>query len=112
MDKIERRFRRKKGIRKKIYGTADKPRITVYRSNKHLWVQAVDDKFESTLSTSSDVENGVRNNKEGALRVGVKLADKLKQKKIKNAVFDRNGFIYHGVVKAVADGLRKGGIKV
>ncbi len=112
MNKIERRLRRKKGIRKNIYGIPSKPRITVYRSNKHLYVQAIDDLHGNTLCSSSDFDAGIRKNLKGASAVGLKLAEKLLKKNVKDAIFDRNGYIYHGLVKAVADGVRKGGIKV
>ncbi|KKK78581.1 hypothetical protein LCGC14_2842120, partial [marine sediment metagenome] len=77
MNKIEKRFRRKKGIRKKIYGTAEKPRITIFRSNKHIYVQAVDDRNETTIDYSSDFETKVKKNIDGAAEVGEKLAGKL-----------------------------------
>lgn len=112
MNKIEKRVRRKKGIRKKISGTAEKPRITVFRSNKHLYVQAIDDRNGTTIDYSSDFEAKVKKNIDGAAVVGEKLSEKLIKKKIKKAVYDRNGYIYHGVVKALADGVRKGGIKL
>lgn len=112
MDKYERRTRRKKGIRKNIHGTKVKPRISVYRSNRHIFVQALDDETGVTLCSASDIEAGVKRNTEGALTVGEKLAEKLKKGKVQEAVFDRNGFLYHGIVKSVADGVRKGGIKV
>ena len=112
MNKKERRLRRKKGIRKKIYGTPSKPRITVYKSNRHLYVQAIDDIAGKTVGSLSDFAAGVKCNLEGASKIGVKLADKLLEKKIKEGVFDRNGYVYHGLIKAVADGVRKGGIKV
>jgi large subunit ribosomal protein L18 len=112
MDKIERRFRRKKGIRKNISGTAVKPRITVFRSNKHLYAQAVDDLTGTTIVFSSDRDAKVKRNVEGASAVGEKLAGKLVEKKVKEAVYDRNGYVYHGLVKALADGVRKGGVKM
>ncbi len=112
MDKYERRTRRKKGIRKNIHGTKVKPRVSVYRSNRHIFVQAIDDENRVTLCSASDIEAGVKRNTEGALTVGEKLAEKLKMGKVQEAVFDRNGFLYHGIVKSVADGVRKGGIKV
>jgi large subunit ribosomal protein L18 len=112
MNKIERRVRRKKGIRKKIFGTPAKPRITIFKSNKHIYVQAVDDQLGRTIAYSSDVFTGVKKSKEGAVVVGEKLAEKLIGKEIKQAVFDRNGYLYHGLVKSVADGIRKGGVKV
>ena len=112
MKKNERRMRRKKGIRKAIHGSKAKPRITVFRSNKHIYVQAIDDDKGITLCSSSDVEAGVKKNCDGATRLGQKLAEKLKQAKIKQAVFDRNGYIYHGIVKSIAEGVRKDGIRV
>ncbi len=112
MNKIERRLRRKRGIRKKIHGIEKKPRISVTRSNKHLYVQAIDDNTGRTLGASSDMELKVRRNGEGAIAVGHDLAEKLLKAHIKEAVFDRNGYPYHGLVKGVAEGLRKGGIKV
>ena len=112
MNKIEKRIRRKKGIRKNITGTDAKPRITVFRSNKHIYAQAVDDLTGTTVGYSSDYEAKVKKNMEGASAVGEKLAKKLLEKKIKEAVYDRNGYVYHGVVKALADGIRKGGLKL
>jgi large subunit ribosomal protein L18 len=112
MDKNKRRTRRKKGIRKHISGTKAKPRVSVYRSNRHIFVQAIDDENGMTLCSVSDVETGAKSNTEGAHKVGEKLGEKLKQVKVQEAVFDRNGFVYHGVVKSVAEGIRKAGIKV
>jgi large subunit ribosomal protein L18 len=112
MDKIESRTRRKKGIRKKIYGTPDKPRITVFRSNRHLFVQAVDDTAGKTIASSSDIQSKVKRTKEGAVVVGEKLAEKLTGLQVQRAVFDRNGYLYHGVISAVAEGVRKGDIQV
>jgi large subunit ribosomal protein L18 len=112
MKKLQRRSRRKRGIRKKISGTKQKPRITVYRSNRHLYVQAIDDEAKNTLCSMSDTEAGVKSGCEGAFVIGQKLADKMKKVKVKEAVFDRNGYIYHGVVKSVADGVRKNGVKI
>jgi len=112
IDKIHRRIRRKKGIRKNIIGNSAKPRITVFRSNRHLYVQAIDDITGKTLSASSDSASGVKRNKEGASKVGLELAKDLQNKKITSGVFDRNGYIYHGIVQAVADGIRKGGVKL
>jgi large subunit ribosomal protein L18 len=112
MNKIERRMRRKRGIRKKIFGTNAKPRITVFKSNRHIYVQAIDDQLGRTLAHSSDAFAGSKRSKEGAVAVGEKLAEMLLGKEIKQGVFDRNGYLYHGLVKSVADGVRKGGVKV
>jgi large subunit ribosomal protein L18 len=116
MDKRQQRIRRKKGIRKKIYGTAEKPRISVFRSNKNLYVQAIDDTTGRTMGSSSDVKGlkkeGANTTREMALAIGEALARDLKEKKIERAVFDRNGYLYHGVVRSLAEGIRKGGIQV
>lgn len=112
MKKQDRRLRRKRGIRKKITGTTVKPRVSVYRSNRHIYVQAIDDELGKTLCSMSDREAGVKRTREGALAVGEKLGEKLKKAKVKEAVFDRNGYIYHGVVQGIADGIRKAGIQV
>ena len=112
MNKLERRLRRKKGIRKKIYGTSSKPRITVFKSNKHLYIQAIDDTVGNTVGATSDKQCKVKCNLEGASKIGEDLARKLTAKKIKVGVFDRNGYVYQGLVRAVAEGVRKGGIKV
>jgi large subunit ribosomal protein L18 len=112
MDKLERRLRRKKGIRKLISGTADKPRISVFKSNRHIYVQAIDDDKGMTIVSASDFEKGVKKNLHGATTIGELLAKRLKEKKIKEGVFDRNGYPYHGLVKAVCEGARKGGLKI
>lgn len=112
MNKLERRLRRKKGIRKKVHGTKYKPRITVFKSLKHIYVQVIDDEVGNTLCSSSDFEVKGKNNREGALLVGRALGDKLMNLKIKEAVFDRNGYLYHGIVRVIAEGVRQGGIKV
>jgi len=112
MNKIERRLRRKRGIRKKIYGTAEKPRITVFKSDRYIYVQAIDDDKGQTLCTSSNLKLKEKKTVEGASKVGKDLGKKLLELKIEKAVFDRNGYVYHGLVKALADGVRKAGIKM
>jgi large subunit ribosomal protein L18 len=112
INKQERHSRRKKGIRKRISGTAVKPRITVYKSNRHLYVQAIDDYAGNTVGASSDYDIGKKPTMKSATKIGGKLAEKLLKKKIKEAVFDRNGYPYLGLVKEVAEGIRKGGIKI
>ena len=112
MKKIERRLRRKKGIRKRINGTSDKPRVSVFKSNRHIYLQVIDDEKQVTLSSASDFDEGIRCDQAGAAVLGERLAKKLIEKKIKEAVFDRNGFPYHGIVKAVCEGMRKGGLKI
>lgn len=111
MTRQESRIRRKKTVRKKISGTADRPRVSVFRSNKHIYVQAIDDVAGVTLVALADTK--VKGDKtERSLSVGEQVGELLKKKKISSAVFDRNGYKYHGRVKAVAEGLRKSGIKV
>ena len=115
-EKASARSRRKVSIRKKIAGTAERPRLTVFRSAKHIYVQAVDDSTNTVLAAASDLEEGVKGQatgkkKDKAKAVGKELAKKLLAKNISLCVFDGNGFIYHGRVSAVADGAREGGLK-
>lgn len=116
LTKEQARRRRKARIRKKISGTAERPRMVVFRSNAHLYVQLVDDETGATLVSSSTLalakEKGKMNpNRETAAEVGKDIAGKAMERKIEQVVFDRNGYIYHGRVKALADGAREGGLK-
>ncbi len=104
------RKQRHKRVRAKISGTPQRPRISVFRSLKHTYAQLVDDSKGVTLVSANDY--GVKKNKtESAFAVGEELAKKAKEKKISEVVFDRGGYLYHGRVKAVAEGARKGGLK-
>lgn len=108
----ERRQRRVSG---KIFGTAQRPRLAVYRSNQHLYLQAIDDEARQTLAAASDI--GADNEKEGtkverAAAVAEELAVILKKKKIKNLVFDRRHYQYHGRVKVAAETLRAAGLNL
>ncbi len=115
------RLKRKNRIRKKIHGTTEKPRLTVFRSAKHIYAQLVDDTTGKTLTGVSSLNKELQasieevRKKEGKVGVsklvGKAIAEKAKKMKIEAVVFDRNGFIYHGRVKAVADGAREGGLK-
>lgn len=110
-----RRKRRKQHIRKRISGTPARPRMTVYKSNKHLYVQVIDDIAGVTVAAVSDLEadlKGGRPTVENASKIGEAIGSKLKKQKIETVVFDRNGYPYHGVVKAIAEGTRKAGIKL
>ncbi|MCS7281340.1 MAG: 50S ribosomal protein L18 [Desulfobacterota bacterium] len=115
-EKEERRRRRHKRIRKKIFGTAERPRLCVYKSLKHMYAQLVDDESRrvitgvSTLTPSirSEIKNG--GNKEAAKLVGKMIAEKALALGITKVVFDRNGFKYHGRVKALADAAREAGL--
>jgi len=113
-DKLERRTRRKHHIRKRVVGTPERPRLTVFRSAKQIYAQVVDDVDGKTLVSASSLK---RDASEGggkisvAEAVGAAVAEACKEKGINKVVFDRNGYIYHGRVKAVADGARKGGLE-
>jgi len=110
-----RRFRRKKRIRRKIQGTAERPRMAVYRSPRHLYVQLVDDAAGKTLLSMSTRDKDIVSQKENktakARLLGGLLAKKAESKKIEKLVFDRKGYRYHGRVKALAEATRKAGLK-
>src|SRR5262245_50225263 len=111
------RLRRKERVRKKILGTDALPRVCIYRSNKHIYAQVITDDQGKTLATvstlSKDFTDGAKKSKrvEAAKQVGLALAKVCKDKNIIQVVFDRNGFLFHGRVKAIADGAREGGLK-
>jgi large subunit ribosomal protein L18 len=111
------RLRRKARVREKIRGTDARPRVCVFRSNKHIYAHVISDDQGKTLVTVSTLSKelaGTAQKKKGvdvAKQVGLALANVCKQKNITQVVFDRNGFLYHGRVKAVADGAREGGLK-
>ena len=106
-----------KRIRKKVAGTAERPRLCVHFSGKHVYAQVVDDDAGKTLSAAGTTEKAVlgknkaMSNRASAEMVGKIIAERAKGKKIDNVVFDRGGFIYHGKVKALADAAREGGLK-
>lgn len=109
-----RRNRRKLHIRKRVSGTVERPRISVFKSNRHLYVQVVDDLEGKTLLSASSRAGetlGLKPTVADAEKLGLALGKLMKDKKITRAVFDRNGNLYHGVVKAIADGARKAGIE-
>ena len=113
-DKDRKRFKRKMHIRKRIFGTSERPRMTVFRSNKRISVQIIDDERGATLVAVSTLEKDFRSlkvNVESGAKVGEEIGKRLKEKNIDSVVFDRNGYLYHGVIKAVADGARQTGIK-
>jgi large subunit ribosomal protein L18 len=110
-----KRMKRKASIRKKIRGTEERPRLTVYKSNTHTYVQVIDDDAGKTIAAASNLEKDHRDipNKVAALgKLGELIGERLKAKKITAVVFDRNGYRYHGKVKAIADGARKAGISL
>jgi len=111
--KLER-TRRHKRVRTKISGTAERPRLCVFRSNSNLYVQVIDDVAGNTLVSASTLDKEVKTkhaNKEAAKEVGTLIAKKAIEKNITEVVFDRGGYIYHGVVKELAEAAREGGLK-
>jgi large subunit ribosomal protein L18 len=114
VNKDRKRLKRKTHIRKYIFGNSERPRMTVFRSNRSLSIQIVDDSRGYTLVSASTLEKELRNikaNAEGAVQLGEIMGKRLLEKNIKSVVFDRNGYLYHGLVKAMADGARKAGIQ-
>ena len=130
-DKLSKRIRRHKRVRAKIRGTADRPRLSVFRSSRHVWAQLIDDVAARTVVAASSKEfhgeprktKGKKQMKdkdqkigasktETAEKIGKIIAERALKKKIMRVVFDRGGYKYHGAVKAVAEGARKGGLKL
>jgi len=109
------REKKKRKIRGIVSGSAERPRLSVFRSARHIYVQAIDDVAQKTLTTASSLEKDFSlasgGNKAAAKEVGRLIAERLQAKDIKEVVFDRNGFIYHGRIKEVADGAREAGLK-
>lgn len=114
LSKLEKRIRIKRRVRGKISGSSELPRLSVYKSNKEIYAQLIDDKNGTTLASASSREKGVDakgTKTEISAAVGKAIAAKAIAAGIENIVFDRNGFVYHGRVKALADGAREGGLK-
>jgi len=109
--KIERRIKIKYRVRKNISGTAERPRMTVFRSNKQIYVQIINDLTGTTLASASSLGMEAMPKKEQAQKVGELAAKKALEAGITAVVFDRNGYLYHGRVKEVADAARNGGLK-
>ena len=110
--RFARRLRTKRSIRSKVHGTAARPRLTVFRSNRNIYAQLVDDQSGHTLVAASTLEKDheASNPIEAGQVVGRKLAERAQSKGIASAVFDRNGYRYHGRVKSLAEGARKAGL--
>ena len=111
-----RRTRRRIGIRKRIVGTPQRPRLSIYRSLNHIYAQVIDDMAGTTLASASSRDKGVKvgdnaGNSEAAKAVGVVLAERAKNAGVESVVFDRGGFKFHGRVKALADAARENGLK-
>jgi len=114
VEKDRKRLKRKVHIRKRIAGTADRPRMTVFKSNRSLSIQIIDDTKGHTLASASTLEKELKTlkaNVAGAGQLGEVMGKRLIEKNIKTVVFDRNGYLYHGLVKAMADGARKAGVE-
>ena len=112
--KREARIRRHRRVRKKVRGTAERPRLAVYRSNKHISAQVIDDRTGRTLAAATTLEADLKctgGNVEGATKVGTLLAERAKAAGIDAVVFDRGGNRYHGRIKALADAAREGGLE-
>ncbi len=115
--KEEIRERRKQSIRKKVAGTTERPRLSVFRSAKHIYAQVVDDVSGKVLATASTLDETIKGEAAGqkkterAKKVGAAIAFRLKARGIEKVVFDRNGYIYHGRVQALADAAREAGLK-
>ena len=108
------RERRHKRVRNKISGTAERPRLCVYRSNKNLFVQVIDDVNGTTLAQASTLDKEIKTkhaNVEAAKEVGALIAKRAGDKKIKTVVFDRSGYLYHGVIKELAEAAREAGLE-
>ncbi|MDL4841400.1 50S ribosomal protein L18 [Aquibacillus rhizosphaerae] len=114
-DKNEVRKKRHKRVRKNLFGTAERPRINVFRSNKHIYAQLIDDTNNKTLASASTVDKEFNldstSNVEAAQKVGELLATRAQANGHKNVVFDRGGYLYHGRVKALADAAREAGLE-
>ncbi|MDR3336471.1 MAG: 50S ribosomal protein L18 [Treponema sp.] len=114
IEKDRKRLKRKIHIRKQISGTAERPRMSVFRSNRRLSIQVIDDVKGFTLASASTLEKEFKDIKatvEGGGKLGEIIGKRLLEKNIKEVVFDRNGYLYHGVVKAIAEGARKAGVQ-
>ena len=115
LKKVEARLRRKERIRKSVLGTSERPRLVVFRSLNHLYAQVIDDHQGKTLlglsTQSKDFSSKDKANVKGAKAFGLLMAKRAKEQKILRVVFDRGGFLYHGRVKAFAEGAREGGLE-
>ncbi len=114
--KLQKRLKRKKSIRKKIAGTNDRPRLSVYRSARHIYAELIDDTEGRTLAAASTLSKEITvkatGNIEAAKKVGELLSKRAQSKNIKTVTFDRNGFLYHGRVKALAEAVRGCGLEL
>jgi large subunit ribosomal protein L18 len=116
--KVKARERRRRGVHKRVYGTQERPRLSVFRSARHIYVQIIDDSAGRTLAAASTRDPGLRarlargSNRDAAREVGKALAERARAAGLSRVVFDRSGYLYHGRVAAVADGAREGGLEL
>ncbi|MDT8318065.1 MAG: 50S ribosomal protein L18 [bacterium] len=114
---LEKRFKRKQSIRKRLFGSTERPRLTIFRSANHMYAQIVDDTTGKTIASASTLSKELKGkikgtgNIDAAKKVGALLSELAKKNKISKVAFDRNGFLYHGRVKALADAARDGGLE-
>ena len=113
VDRFTGRVRRQRRVRKKVRGTGERPRLSVFRSEHHVYAQLIDDERGFTLAAASTLDPELKGevngrNCDSARKLGILIAKRAKEKGIETVVFDRNGYVYHGVVKAVAEGAREG----
>jgi large subunit ribosomal protein L18 len=113
VDKVKRRLRIRRGIRKNISGTEARPRLSVFKSNKAIYAQVIDDSKGTTLASFSSFQAGIKGNAtiESSKEVGKKVAEAAKASGISQVIFDRSGYKYHGQIKALAEGAREGGLE-
>ena len=113
--RVKRHLRRSRSVRKRIFGVPSRPRLTITRTGKHIYAQLIDDTSSRTLCAASTIEKGGRldsgDNCSAAKEIGIRIAEKAKTVGVTSVVFDRNGYRFHGRVKALADGAREGGLK-
>jgi large subunit ribosomal protein L18 len=117
-NRVEARLRRKKRVRRRLKGTTDKPRLSVFKSAKHIYAQIIDDSTARTLAEASSLSKHIKpqlqgkgGNKDGATLIGGFIAKRALEKGIKRVIFDRNGFLYHGRIKALAAAARESGLE-
>lgn len=115
-DRVKARMKNKVRIRKKLSGTSERPRLAVFRSSRHIYAQLIDDTQGKTLVSAStlEIKSGDKkgfSSREAAKTIGEKLAKRALEKNIKNVVFDRSGYVYHGRIRALADGAREAGLQ-
>jgi len=118
MSRADSRMKRKKRVRKKVRGTSESPRLNIFRSSKNIYAQIIDDTVSKTLVDASSLSKGLVDeikrkggNKEGAVLIGKLIAERAVKQGIRKVVFDRNGFLYHGRIKALAEAAREGGLE-